>query len=382
MVYTPAKPVSSLAQEQKKELELVSGVSKKIRSSPRMTQMLEQIINTTEKTLGISSASVLLFGDNEEELFVEVASGAVGKVLRQVTLNSRYGIAGQVARTGKPLIVNDVARSDRFHKMIDDTTGFQTRSLICAPLIIQNKILGVIETINKLDNTEFGDKDLQAITSIASTTALAIENTRQYQTVLDAFKNAILSLAEAIDAREPDSCGHSQRVAEYTTMAGSYFLLSPDEIEVLRQAAVLHDIGKKQIACGILNKSGPLTQDEWEIVRRHPAAGANLLKEITSLEQASEFVLHHHERFDGKGYPSGLKGEEIPLGGRLIAIAEAFDTMTTGRAYHPVMTVDEAIKELQDCAGSQFCPLAVAAFVSGLRVHSPEQNSAPDNAGL
>src|SRR3972149_263905 len=168
MVYSLEKLVmnsvsATIEQENKTELELVYGVNRKIRSTPRMTQMLEQVIKTTQKTLGITAASVLLFGDNEEELFFEVASGPVGRVLRQEKLNTRYGIAGQVARTGKPLIVNDVTRSEKFHKMIDDTTGFQTRSLICAPLMVQHKILGVLEAINKLDGTEFGEPELEAV---------------------------------------------------------------------------------------------------------------------------------------------------------------------------------------------------------------------------
>jgi HD-GYP domain-containing protein (c-di-GMP phosphodiesterase class II) len=375
MINSLQKPLSepapgSVEQDNKARLELVYGVNKKIRSSPQMTQMLEQVIKTAQKTLNISAASVLLFGDNEEELFFEVASGPVGKTLRQVKLSTRYGIAGQVARTGKPLIVNDVARSEKFHRMIDDTTGFQTKSLVCAPLMVKNRILGVIEALNKLDGTEFDEQDLEAVVAVATTTAMSIENTRRYQTTLEAFRNTMSTLAAAIDAKDPYACGHSQRVMEYTLMAGGYFSLSPEEIDTLKNAALLHDIGKIGVDCCILNKKCPLTSEEWEIIRQHSVIGSNLLKEITSLEAASELVLYHHERFDGKGYPAGLKGEDIPLGARLIAIADAFDTMTTGRAYRSVLTIDEAIKELQNCAGTQFCPVAVTAFVSGLRIHT------------
>jgi putative nucleotidyltransferase with HDIG domain len=368
---TLSKPVyKSVEEENKARLEPVFGLNKQIRSSPRMTLMLEQVIRTAQKTLNISAASILLFGENEEELFFEVASGPVGKVLKQVKLNTRYGIAGQVARTGKPLIVNDVARSERFHKMIDDTTGFETRSLVCAPLTVQHKILGVIEALNKLDGSEFGEQDLEAVIAVATTTAMAIENTRQYHAVLDAFKNTICTLAAAVDAKDPYACGHSQRVMEYTAMAGAYFSVSSEEMETLRYAAMLHDIGKLEIDSCILNKEDPLTQQEWEVVRRHVTTGANLLKEVPFLEKAGELVLCHHERYDGKGYPRGLKGDNIPLGARLIAIADAFDTMTTGRAYHPALTIDQAIKELQDCSSSQFCPVGVTAFVSGLHLHT------------
>jgi putative nucleotidyltransferase with HDIG domain len=357
-------------QENKAKLELVYGVNKRFRSSPLLTQMLEQVIKTAQKTLGISAASILLFGDNEEELFFEVASGPVGRVLKQVKLNTKYGIAGQVVRTGKPLIVNDVARSEKFHKMIDDTTGYQTRSLVCAPLIAHNKILGVIEALNKVDGGEFGEKDLDAIISVATMTAMAIENTRQYQTILEAFKNTISTLAAAIDARDPSACGHSLRVMEYADMTGVYFSLSAEEMETLRYAAMLHDIGKLDISSQILNKPGPLTHEEWQIIRKHSATGASLLKEITFLEKSSELVLFHHERFDGGGYPKGLKGDDIPLGARIIAVADAFDTMTTGRAYRSAITIEEAIQELQRCSGSQFCPMVLTAFISGLRIHT------------
>ncbi len=295
MVYTPERQLirpglTPVAEENFARLEPVIGVNRQIRSSPRMTQMLEQVIKTAQKTLNITAASLLLFGENEEELFFEVASGPVSKTLKQVKLNTRYGIAGQVARTGKPLIVNDVARSERFHKMIDDTTGFQTKSLICAPLMVQHKILGVMEALNKLDGSDFGEADLESVVAMATTTAMAIENTRQYHTIQDAFKNTICMLAAVVDARDPYACGHSQRVMEYTAMAAAYFSISQEELETLRHGSVLHDIGKIEIDPAILNKVDPLTQMEWEIIRRHPVTGANMLKGIPFLEKAAELV--------------------------------------------------------------------------------------------
>jgi putative nucleotidyltransferase with HDIG domain len=380
MIYTPERQsirpgLTPVTEENFARLEPVIGINRQIRSSPRMTQMLEQVIKTAQKTLNIAAVSLLLFGENDEELFFEVACGPVGKTLKQIKLNTRYGIAGQVARTGKPLVVNDVTRSERFHKMIDDTTGFQTKSLICAPLMVQHKILGVMEALNKLDGSDFGEADLEAVVAMATTTAMAIDNTRQYHTIQDAFKNTICMLATVVDAKDPYACGHSQRVMEYTAMAGAYFSINHEELETLRHGAVLHDIGKIEIDTSILNKIDPLTQMEWEIIRQHPAAGANMLKRIPFLEKAAELVLCHHERFDGNGYPRGLKGENIPLGARLISIADAFDTMTTGRVYHPAMTIDQAVKELQNNAASQFCPVAVTAFISGLHIHTRNINS-------
>lgn len=350
-------------------LDLTHEVNKITRSVPHLTQTLEQVIRMTQTILNIDAASILLFRDNDQELFFEAASGPVSKALRQVRLNSQYGIAGQVVRTGKPLIVNDVSRSENFHKMIDTTTGFNTRSLICAPLIVHRRILGVIEVLNKLDGSKFNEKDLDIVVSIAATTAIAIENTRLHQTLLDSFKAAITSIVSSIDAKDPSMRGHSQRVMEYTLLAGSYFSLTPEEMETLEYASILHDIGKIAIDSRILNKPEPLSPSEWEIVRRHPAVGASLLKEIPFLEKAGELVLYHHERYDGQGYPDGLKGEDIPLGARLIAVANAYDTMTIDRSYRPAMTIENSIKQLNSGSGNQFCPEAVKALISGFHLN-------------
>ena len=140
------------------------------------------------------------------------------------------------------------------------------------------------------------------------------------------------------------------------------------KMETLEYAGILHDVGKIAIDSRILSKPGPLTAEEWEIMRTHPAIGAELLKEIPFLERAAELVLSHHEKYDGTGYPHGLKGEDIPLGARLIAVAEAFDTMTTDRSYRSALSIDKAVKELNDCSGSQFCPMAVKALIEGLRL--------------
>jgi HD-GYP domain-containing protein (c-di-GMP phosphodiesterase class II) len=352
--------------------ELISETNKKARPVSRLTQMLEQVIRMAQTVLGVEAASILLFRDNDQELYFEAASGPVGKVLKQVKLNSHYGIAGQVARTGKPLVVNDVSRSENFHKVIDNTTGFGTKSLVCAPLIVHRRILGVIEVLNKVDGTIFGEKDLDIVLSVAATTAEAIENTRLHQTVLDTFKNTIATVVSAIDAKDPTMRGHSQRVTEYTLLAGTYFSLTSEEMETLEYAAMLHDIGKLAVDSRILNKPEPLTPSEWDLVYRHPAIGAGLLKEIPFLESAAEIVLHHHERYDGQGYPEGLEGEAIPLGARLITVANAFDTMTIDRPFRPALSIEQSIKELKNGSGSQFCPEAVKALISGLHLNVPK----------
>jgi HD-GYP domain-containing protein (c-di-GMP phosphodiesterase class II) len=360
-------PTDYFEPENNARLELIYEVSKKVGSVSRITQLLEQAIKMTQKTLNASAASVLLSGDSAQELYFEVVSGPVGKALKQVKISTQYGIAGQVSRTGKPLIVNNVSRHPNFHRNIDEITGFTTTSLICAPLVIHRRILGVIEVLNKLDGTDFDERDLEAVVSVAATIAMAIENTRLHQIVLDSYRSTIVTLAAAIDAKDPYTCGHSQRVMEYALMGGKMLSLPADAMETLEFASILHDIGKISIDAKILNKADILTPAEWDIIREHPVTGANLLKGIPFLAKASDFVLYHHERYDGTGYPYGLKGEDIPLEARLIAVADAFDTMITDRAYKRAIPTEDGIKELYRCSGTQFCPITVDALVSCFR---------------
>jgi HD-GYP domain-containing protein (c-di-GMP phosphodiesterase class II) len=361
-------------QENKARLALVYEVSKKVGSTPRITELLEQTAKMTQQTLKAMASSVLLFGDNEQELFFEVASGPVGKALRRIRVSTQSGIAGRVARTGKPLVVNDVNRDRYFDRIVDKATGFITRSVICVPLVVHRKIMGVIEVLNKLDESDFNEQDLEAVVSVASTAAMAIENTRLHQNVLDAYKGTVTTLVAAIDAKDPYTCGHSQRVMEYALLGGAALSLPAEEMETLEYAGILHDIGKIAIDTWILNKPAALNESEWNIVREHSAIGANLLKEIPFLGKASELVLYHHEKYNGKGYPVGLSGEDIPIGARLIAVADAFDTMTTDRSYRPALTLEQAITELHDGSRTHFCPIAVEAFLSSFSTHAKKRS--------
>jgi HD-GYP domain-containing protein (c-di-GMP phosphodiesterase class II) len=346
-------------------LALVSRISHSLRSGDsRLSQMLEQIIRLTQDTLNANASSVLLFGDQGDDLYFAATSGPVDEALRKVRISSRSGIAGQVLQSGQPRIVNDVSRNMDFDRDIDATTGFTTKSLVCAPLVVGGRNLGVIEVLNKRDGSRFNDHDLNTVVTVANEAAMAIENTRLHETVLEAYKATIQTLAAAIDAKDPYTRGHSTRVMEYAVGAGAALALAPEQLETLEYAGILHDVGKIAIDSTILGKPEKLTDEEWHKVREHPRIGANIIREVPFLKDAAELVLCHHERYDGSGYPQGLKGEDIPLGARVLAVADSFDSMTTDRSYHKASSVEEALGELVNCSGTQFCPVAVEAFIS------------------
>lgn len=205
--------------------------------------------------------------------------------------------------------------------------------------------------------------------SLTQNVAMAIENTKLNLKVMDGYKSTIRALAAAIDAKDHYTRGHSQRVTELALSGAKSLNISQEELEILEYAGILHDIGKIGISDNILGKPGRLTPEEFDTIRQHPGLGANIIAGVPFLEEAKKLVLHHHERFDGSGYPDGLIGNDIPLGARLLAVADAFDSMTSDRAYRAAMSTEAAINELYKRCGTQFCPVAVEAFVSGLKTH-------------
>ena len=187
-----------------------------------------------------------------------------------------------------------------------------------------------------------------------------------YRVLHDPNVAAIRSLAAAVDARDRYTFGHSERVTRYALLLGEELSLGSETIDELKVAALLHDLGKIGIPDSVLNKEGSLTQKEREIIREHPSVGGNILKRAPQLDTIIPAVLFHHERWDGAGYPDGLSGESIPLFARILAVADAFDAMTSDRPYRDAMTLDAALLELQANAGKQFDPLLAEAFVRKL----------------
>jgi len=351
-------------------LKLINLISRKIGSVSEMSSLVKHITQMTQNSLKASASSVLLLDEKNDELYFEVAEGEAGNTLKTIKLDSKTGIAGWVLQHCKPLIINDVSSDKRFNGKVDKTTGFITKAIIAVPMTVHRKTIGVIEVLNKLDGSDFNNEDLEILLSVASTAAMAIENTRLQQEVQDGYKSTISALAATVDAKDPYTCGHSKRVMEYALLGGIQLSLPKNELEVLEYGAILHDIGKIGISDIILRQPGPLSPHQLIIMREHPMIGFRILEDIPFLEDASKLVLYHHERYDGKGYPKGLKGLDIPLGARLLAIADSFDTMTTERAYRAALSEKYAIDELHKCSSTQFCPVAVDAFLSGYQMQS------------
>ncbi|MFC1902207.1 HD domain-containing phosphohydrolase [Chloroflexota bacterium] len=343
-------------------LNLLDKICRNVRSVEQKLPVISNITEMTRYALNASASSLILLDEEDKELLYNFVDGPLGKQLGRLQMNNQTGIYGWVIRNGKPLIVKDVNIDERFSEFKYEVSGLVTRSVICAPLVIHGVVIGVIEVLNKLDGNDFDEHDLLTLVQLATNSALTIENVRLNESLLYSYKSTVQKLVSQLDIRENSASKHSRRVAEYALIGAARLSLSEKEKKTIEYAAILHDIGLLSIPGSILNKRDILTQEEWNLIRKHPVIGSNILRGIPSLNQVSKVILYHHERYDGKGYPCGLKGENIPIGARLIAVADAFDSMTVKHSYRAAMSKEDALAELGRCSGSQFCPVAAKAF--------------------
>ncbi|MCL5780762.1 MAG: HD domain-containing protein [Firmicutes bacterium] len=252
------------------------------------------------------------------------------------------------------------------------------RSLMAVPLQVNSLVIGVLILMHRHhgQNThriEYTDTDRSSVLSFAGQAALILDNTRmkiEYGR-RDVYLKSISALTSAIDAKDTYTRNHSRNVARYAVALGEGLGLSSEELTHIHFGAILHDIGKIGVPEFILNKPGRLSPDEFQTIKEHPTIGAHILAPIDFLKEALNVVLYHHERYDGSGYPKGLKGEAIPYTARLVSIADAWDAMTSQRAYRGALPLETAVRELEQGAGGQFDPVMVNVF-SGIIKSKPE----------
>jgi len=258
--------------------------------------------------------------------------------------------------TCKPIIVNEKEAYGRSEHGI-------IKSFICQPLMSKGKSIGTLSLIRTRDIHHFTKGQLTTLSLFAGKAAMSIENSKLYTELEETYFDTVEALANSIEARDKYTGGHTERVLEITMSIARKFNWQPEKIKELRMGAILHDIGKIGVPDAILNKPGVLTPEEQAVMKTHPELGGHIIRQIKFLYPALPYILYHHERYDGKGYPNGLKGESIPIQGRLLAVVDTFDAITSDRPYRKSRSIEEAIDEIKRCAGTQFDPLVVKAFL-------------------
>ncbi len=234
---------------------------------------------------------------------------------------------------------------------------------ISIPFVIKDVVFGLLNLANKVDGSSFTDDDISLALTLVNKTALRIENNVLYEIVYNNLVNSLKALVISIEARDPYTRFHSERVTAYALQIADVLNLSEEEKDAIKFGGYLHDIGKIGVKDGILLKPGPLNEAEQSDIRQHPIIGDNILKPLKFFPKEREIIRYHHERYDGRGYPEGLAGEQIPILARILAMADAYDAMTSSRPYRKAMTHEQSVTEIKRCAHSQFDKKIVQAFL-------------------
>jgi HD-GYP domain-containing protein (c-di-GMP phosphodiesterase class II) len=350
-------------EEKLKRLALLSQLSQILNSTLDPIEIRRRAMEAATQLMKAEVGSLLLVNEEKRHLYFEVALGEREEDIKTISLNFGEGIAGWVAQHGKSQIVNSPEKDRRFFKGVDERTEFKTRNIICVPVRVKEKTIGVLEAINKKGKRRFNKEDLSLLTSLADQVAIALDNSRLYQELEEMFFQTAESLAEAIEKRDPHTGGHTQRVTLYSQAIAKYLHLNSSERKWVKITSVLHDIGKIGIEDDILKKPEQLSPEEFDIIKRHSNMGAEIIEHVRQLREIIPGVKYHHEQVNGGGYPDGLRGEDIPILAKIVAVADTYDAMTTDRPYRKAMDKKVAIDELKRCSGTQLDKNVVEAFI-------------------
>lgn len=355
---TTITKLESKVKELSKLLEALKELNAAIDLQDISQGILDQMVMITE-----AKGALLWVLEKEKNLIVAKASyGIPIDSLPMQTLSDGEGIVGKVMMTGKAELITDT------ESVIDSSVAYPSlaTTILTVPLQAKGQVLGAIQLMDKENGSHFDTRDRELAVILAEQSALAMYNSQMYDELYKMFVSMIRMLAEALDARDPLTKGHSERVARYAWLIGKRMKLDAQMCFELYQAAILHDIGKIGIEDRILRKTTGLTESEYELMKTHTEIGARILSAIQPnrfFQKSIDTAMLHHERMDGSGYPKQLKGKEIPLFARIVGVADAFDAMTTDRTYSEGMSVRDAAAELIRCKGSLFDTDIVDIFI-------------------
>jgi len=336
-------------------------ISRTISSTLELDNILKVILDFSVKISVANRGSVMLLDEKKNVFFIKAAYNLSEKIIRKVTFAKDENTIGWVVKNKKSLYIKDLEKNKHFS--IKETIDYNIKQLLIVPIIIENKVIGVIS----LDNVFYIKDIINLLESFSEHAAVAINNARLYQKIQDSYFEIVKALAQAIEAKDPYTHGHSERVMQYAVLIAQKLGLPKEKKESLKYAAILHDIGKIGVRGIVLNNPNGLTVEEYDEIKKHPLVGEGIIKPIELLQPIRPLIRHHHEWYNGKGYPDGLSGENIPLGARILAVADAYDAMKSDRPYRKALTKEVIIQEFERGNGTQFEPKIVKIFLELLK---------------
>ncbi len=352
-------------------LETLMGLTHQLNSSLDLESLLGTVILSVVGQLRVNSACLFLSDQREDPTRLDAWTF---KGVKEDLVRSIHFLPGDEfirailpveGEEGRPVRLHDLSEDPSFERSVGPlyAAGF---TLVC-PVMMKQKLTAILAVGEKVSGQDFQSTDLEMVKALSESAGIAIENARLFKDLQETYLATVRVLVSTIEAKDPYTHGHTERVAQYAVGIAKAMDFSQDEIQTIQLGAFLHDIGKLHTSDSILHKPGALTDEEWRLVKAHPVRGAQMLQGVKFLEKASDLVRHHHERVDGKGYPDGLRGDEITIGAKIVNVADAFDAMTTERPYRAGLTMDQAIVQLTEKAGTQFASEVVEVMVAALR---------------
>ncbi|MFH1369073.1 MAG: HD domain-containing phosphohydrolase [Elusimicrobiota bacterium] len=335
-----------------------------------LRQLMQTIVDNISQILQVNCVSLLVFDEDAKEYRVKASVG-FENVIRDVSFKHDALIVQHLKSRLK--FKHQMAQKSEFFK--DRTWGYPTlvdqmeslKAELFIPLFFSEKLIAILTLGDKKSGEYYNSSELRLLKTLANQAAIALSNAMSYDELKKNLLGTIEALSTAIEAKDDYTRGHSERVVKIAVEIAKEMSVSRDEIDILRYAGMLHDIGKIAIDDSILHKPSSLTRDEQRKIKDHPEIGENIIAPIKFLEDARQIIRNHHERWDGEGYPDRLVTEKIPVLSRILAVADAFDAMTSVRSYRPARCSGEAVEEIMKCAGSQFDPLVIEAFMTAHR---------------
>ena len=360
------------SQQRNVRLEALIDIIGIIGSNLDRDQVLQLIVRYARDLLHAEHASLFLIDEQADDIVLHISTTtSQGPALR---VPRGKGIIGHAIESGDIIFVSNAHEDERHFTEAERHTGITTSSIIAVPLTTRTvqlgqglgsahtQIIGGIEAINRTDGV-FTKEDAELLQTLANQAATVFQIAKLYGDANELFLDTIQAMVASIDAKDPYTNGHSQRVSDFSVAVGRQMNLSTEDLHQLRIGALLHDIGKIGIPDTILSKPGHLTVEETEKMKQHPAIGANIMKNVRLLREELPALAEHHEHMDGTGYPNGLLGEQISLFGRIVAVSDVFDALTSNRPYRHAMDVEEVLNRMQHDSGTHFDAICVQALI-------------------
>lgn len=344
--------------------DLIGFIFGSLDSQEEIQEIFQLSVKVVAEMLSAKIVSLMLLDRERKELFIKDAYGLDESVVENARVKLGTSIAGKVAESGQPLLIENVEEIGMPGN--HNKPQYETKSLLSVPLIIGTTVIGVINVNNKTSGKPFTEDDLSLLVSLSLRLSKIIERMRTAEDFNAFLREAIHSLRSLLEICKKDKTGLRRKVVRWAVKVGRKLMMSEKDIQVLQYVASIHDVGMTTVNEDILRKTLELTPDEVDEIRRHPQRGTAILRPLEFVEMVSQIMLFHHERIDGKGYPMGLKEEQIPLGSRILSVLDAYVSMISSRPFRRQFAVEESIEELVANAGTQFDTTVVNAFAEVL----------------